>query len=126
MFLGDGTGAGIEQKSKPGLGRFLDALTTVGSSKASPSTREDMEKEFTLYMSASANVSPKDPLVWWTQNCSVFPTLAKLAKKYLCAMATSVSSERLFSKSGNILSLKRNKINPEMAQKLVFLAANKF
>ncbi len=42
----------------------------------------------------------EDPLRWWLDNRQVFPTIEKVAELYLCTVATSVPSERLFSKAG--------------------------
>ncbi|CAN0461813.1 unnamed protein product [Ectocarpus sp. 12 AP-2014] len=43
------------------------------------------------------------PLKWWIQKQEMFPTLSKLAVKYLAVQATSAASERLFSEAALIL-----------------------
>ena len=53
-----------------------------------------------------------DPLIWWNKNRETFPILSKMARKYLCVMATSVPSERLFSAAGSIVSARRNTLKP--------------
>ena len=42
----------------------------------------------------------------------------------LCCPATSVVSERVFSKAGDVITKKRNALAPSKAQKLVFLMEN--
>lgn len=64
------------------------------------------------------------PLNWWKTNGENFPILANVAKKYLSAPASTVYSERLFSEAGNIYEIKRNRILPENAEKLLFLHHN--
>lgn len=61
-------------------------------------------QEVSVYTSLPTIAVDKDPLQWWTDN-EDFPRLAKLAQKILCIPATSVASERLFSSSGNILTV---------------------
>ena len=47
----------------------------------------------------------EDPLEWWEKkNKSLLNQLYVLASKYLCIPATSVTSERLFSKVGELVS----------------------
>lgn len=47
--------------------------------------------------------------------------LAKLAKQYLGAQATSVASERVFSNAGAIVNSKRSLLDPENVSMLLSL-----
>ena len=49
-----------------------------------------------------------DPFQWWIDHESRFLILFKVARKYLSILATSVSSERLFSDAGNQITSDRN------------------
>jgi hypothetical protein len=64
------------------------------------------------------------PLVWWPANAQLYPTISKLAKKWLGCVATSVPSERAFSTGGNIVTVKRAALTPDMVGKLVSIAQN--
>lgn len=71
----------------------------------------------------AGNVIPRssDPLVWWKQNQSCFPGLAKVARRYLAIPATQVESERLFSSAGNTVTTRRENLSAENIEQLVFL-----
>ena len=67
-------------------------------------------------------ISRKDNLPkWWQQNGNVFPGLQALALKYLSIVTMSVPSERLFSKAGELLSAKRNRLKPKNVNMFLFL-----
>ena len=67
----------------------------------------NVASEVKVYLSSAESVLlDSDSLHWWFMHSNSFPTLSKLAKKYLYIQASSVSSERLFSISGNIVSKK--------------------
>ena len=65
-----------------------------------------------------------NPLEWWKVHEATFPTLAKLAKKYLCICTSSVSSERAFSILRHIVSKKCYSLKPNRVNMLLFLAKN--
>ena len=61
------------------------------------SPQEVVQKETSRYLDLPDLDPEKDPLSWWKDEAKHFPILARLARKYLCACATSVPSERVFS-----------------------------
>ncbi|TKR70331.1 hypothetical protein L596_022370 [Steinernema carpocapsae] len=66
------------------------------------------------------------PIQYWSnalQNGSS-PTLGQMAKKYLCAPATSVDSERLFSTAPLTLTDLRKSMTVENLQQQLFLKCN--
>ncbi|XP_050516392.1 uncharacterized protein LOC126891254 [Diabrotica virgifera virgifera] len=62
-----------------------------------------------------------DPLLWWKGNKSLFPSLFELMQRRLCIPATSVPSERIFSKTGQIITERRNRLSVEKSTKIIFL-----
>ncbi|CAI6372557.1 unnamed protein product [Macrosiphum euphorbiae] len=83
------------------------------------------ESEFDMYLrEPQLNHNVSNPLIWWKNNELKYPNLALLAKKYLCAPATSVTSERCFSTAGNIVTSKRSCLLPENVNLLTFLKRN--
>jgi hypothetical protein len=85
-----------------------------------PESRVKKELEFLLTINASATV---DILAWWKMREKEFPLLAVTAKKIFCSCATSVTSERIFSLSGHIVSKKRS-LRTDMVNMLTCLAFN--
>ena len=65
-----------------------------------------------------------DPLDWWKANSSRFPLLAKAARRYLSAPATSVESERVFSTCGNVYDDRRTCLTAGHLENLVLLNVN--
>ncbi|KAM9540793.1 E3 SUMO-protein ligase ZBED1-like [Salvelinus alpinus] len=53
-----------------------------------------------------------DPLSWWKNKASVYPRLTKVMAGRLCIVGTSVPSERVFSKMGQIITERGNRISP--------------
>lgn len=67
----------------------------------------------------------QDPLQWWKTREVLYPRLSQLAKKYLCSTATSVPSERIFSKAGQLISDRRSRLKGKNVEKILFLHCNK-
>ncbi|XP_076059421.1 E3 SUMO-protein ligase ZBED1-like [Oratosquilla oratoria] len=66
----------------------------------------------------------EDPLRWWKNHSQSFPLLQEKAKHYLCIPATSVPSERVFSRAGELISDRRNCLSDENVNMLLFLNKN--
>ena len=66
----------------------------------------------------------EDPLQWWKENGARFPHLMIMAKKYLAIPGSSVPSERLFSKAGELISEKRSQLKPKNVDTILFLNKN--
>lgn len=93
-------------------------------SSLSRSPLERVQQEIDKYIQDVNPDSESDPLEWWRVNCTVFPCLSKMARRYLCICATSSPSERVFSTCGNVVTSRRTLLKPEKVNMLVFLSKN--
>lgn len=80
--------------------------------------------EVQRYMEEPLLDRSKNPLEWWRTNSYNFPHLSKLVKLKFGTVATSVPCERKFSKSGLILSDRRNRLKSGKVQKIMFINHN--
>jgi hypothetical protein len=62
-----------------------------------------------------------DILAWWDQNAVRLPHLYKVAQDYIAIPGSSVPSERVFSKAGDLVSKKRNRLAPNTAEQVMSL-----
>jgi hypothetical protein len=65
-----------------------------------------------------------DPLPWWKQKQIQFPILACLARKYLCIPATDAPSAQISSTASLILGKFRERVDPDLAGRMVFIKKN--
>jgi len=65
-----------------------------------------------------------DPLAWWRARMQVYRELVPLARKSFCIVATSVPSERIFSKTGQLISARRNRLAAKTVKMVMFLNVN--
>ncbi|KAK9968722.1 hypothetical protein ABG768_003030 [Culter alburnus] len=80
--------------------------------------------ELDTYLGEAPSPREDSPLKYWGVNKIRFPTLAKMAQKYLSAPCSSVESERLFSSVSHIIDENRNRLTADNAEKLLFLKKN--
>lgn len=69
----------------------------------------------------------EQPLEWWRSPEVLYPQIAQLIRKHLSLVATSVPyfrTERVFSKAGEVLSLKRNRLGNDNSKRILFLNGN--
>ena len=76
--------------------------------------------EIDNYLNTSNDINT-DPLLWWKEHQSEYPTLSLIAKDYLIIQATSVAAEQAFSVAGNAITQTRNKLDPESARAILCL-----
>ncbi|TWW53090.1 hypothetical protein D4764_0012630 [Takifugu flavidus] len=88
--------------------------------RASRNATADAIVEVQRYLSAPPLERSQDPLVYWTTNKARYPNLYHLANQYLATPASSVACERVFSKAGEMVSKKRNRLKPSTVEKLLF------
>lgn len=63
----------------------------------------------------------ENPRSWWKEHALLFPKLQDQAKSFVCSPASSVPSERLFSKAGALISRRRSRIKDKNINKILFL-----
>ena len=58
---------------------------------------------------------------WWRQHSNVMPKLARLAKRHIGIPATSVPSERVFSKAGKLISARQSRLKKSNVDILILI-----
>lgn len=84
----------------------------------------EIQNEVAAYTLVPALDMDSDPFQWWREHKASFPHLAILAMKYLCIPATSAAVERLFSKSGLIVSALRSCMSSSTLEELIYMKLN--
>jgi hypothetical protein len=68
----------------------------------------------------AANEGESDPLAWWGRYRRALPLLARLAKRYLCMSAVSVSFREAFTNVGQLMREKKARLDIEVAAQVLF------
>ena len=91
------------------------------------SKNEIILAELKLYSTLKGSLNEHScPLLFYKINEHQLPNMAKISKMLFCITASSVPSECMFSKSGELISKKRTRLNPVLAEELLILGLNKF
>lgn len=85
---------------------------------------ELIRDEIAQYLAQPAVDINEDPLQWWRTHKSLFPVLARLARKFLCIPASSAPVERVWSTAGNVVTQKRARLSDELVDAIVFCHEN--
>ena len=64
-------------------------------------------------MNGAKDFSATSVLEWWEAYHLKYPDIADLARRRLCAQASSATSERAFSKAGLVISKKRQRLTAD-------------
>ena len=111
-----------ERNKKKNLWAAFDDKVAEATSHRTSGT--DSFVEFKRYFEERVADRKEDLLVWWKENGARFPHLSVLARKYLAIPGSSVPSERLFSKAGELVSAKRSRLKPKNIDTMLFLNKN--
>jgi len=86
---------------------------------------DEIPTDLKHYLNQPVIALNEDPMNYWFNinsiSKSIYPSLRMITKQYLPIVATSVPSERLFSKAGNIITENRSRVSPKHLQNLLFL-----
>lgn len=80
--------------------------------------------ELDKYLNEQIISRHENPLLWWSERQKVYPRLYEIVKTRLCIIATSVPCERLFSKAGQVITDRRNRLQSKKISKILFLNHN--
>ena len=80
--------------------------------------------ELAKYLEEPLVTSDVDPIKWWSEKKHAYPKLYEIFLQKFCIAATSVPSERIFSKAGQILVDRRNRLSGKKLTKILFLNKN--
>jgi len=118
MLIGPEEENVIEQKnSKSKLSLFFKDKVVVETEMKGEI--EKYEKEDTKGLDENFNA-----LDWWMNHKQDYPRLSKLACNYLSIPASSAPVERLFSLAGNLVTMRRNQLDPEIIDSLMIIKDN--
>lgn len=80
--------------------------------------------EIDKYLSENLLNRQQDPLKWWSDRKKIYPRLYEMVLRRLCVPATSVPSERVFSKAGLVLNTRRTRLTTDKIEKILFIQSN--
>lgn len=100
----------------------VDLVVQNKKPKRNPLSKAD--KELDLYLETNLLKRKSCPLTWWKEHKLYFPDLSKIFRSKCGIVTTSVPCERIFSKTGNILSDRRCSLKCGKVRQIVFLNAN--
>ena len=110
-----------ESDSRP---KALDLLLGSDSPASSSDSSDPVQDEVENYFKQEQSPRHSSPPDWWKVNGHRFPSLARLARKYLAITATSTPADCVFSVAGLIVSRLRASLSPEHVDMLVFVNKN--
>jgi hypothetical protein len=87
------------------------------------SIRNNMPTDLRHYLNQPTLPLGENVLKFWDTHGPIYPYLKKIVNPYLSMVATSVPSERLFSKAGQVMTDSRNRLTGEHLNKLLFLGS---
>lgn len=118
------------KRAKVSKTSFRLVYQPVDADEESNSNERDVDQEIIFEINTFYQMKyPVDedtcPLVFFKEKGSSFPHLTRLAKMIFSIPASAVASESLFSEADEIATDRRNRLNPQLLEELLFLKKNK-
>ena len=104
-----------------GLWDLFDSVVQQSTSQRTSTSNATLEAR--KYCEEPVLARLQDPSLWWKENEQYYELIAKIAK-YLCIPGTSVPAKRVFSKVGELVSMRRNRLKPKIVNIFLFLNKN--
>lgn len=109
------------QKGLNTLWELFDKTTTHMKSTVTPvSSAQLVVNQYLQMPLINRNEDP------WEKYIATFPVLTKLAIKYACFPGTSVPSERVFPKAGQVTNDRHNRLSPKNLDFILFFNSNSY
>ena len=114
-----------------GMARVVNALLT-DTDMDDATIKITCEKEVELYLKTpgiplrNEDHTFTDPLQWWAEMevCGKFPILQEVAKPFLVCPATLAPSERIWARSGGVVTNMRIKLKNAVTSASIFVSEN--
>ncbi|XP_035480235.2 E3 SUMO-protein ligase ZBED1-like isoform X2 [Scophthalmus maximus] len=106
------------------LADLLGQTYAAGAAKKLKTAEDQAKEEMARYKEEAPMPLVNNPLDWWKDHQSEYPLLSHVAKRYLCIPGTSVSSERVFSTAGDIITAQRSALSPDHLDQILVLNKN--
>jgi hypothetical protein len=94
---------------------FLDPYNAESEQLPEPELVQPRD-EVAAYLAERPAPPRTDALSWWRQHVKQYPRLAQMALDYHSIPATSVPSEQAFSRASDLITKKRNRMEPSSAE----------
>jgi hypothetical protein len=115
----------IQQQRNTQLPSSLDDIFDLPTSPDELQDNTETKTEFDRYIDDEMKIEKDmNVLIYWNNNKSSYPTLAKIAQRVLSIPATNTSVERLFSDSGNTITNRRTRLQTSKVNQLLFIRRN--
>lgn len=111
----------VEASDSGTLSSVFDDFYNNANDSGSGQISNSVDAEITKYLNMPIPNTDIDMLDWWAEHKTSFKHLYKLSNIINCIPATSAASERVFSSGGNIITVKRNRLNSNKVDNLVVI-----
>lgn len=112
--------AEITQPKRKKLFSFMNFTSNASQRLGQESVTDELRR----YLAQPCLSEETDVMPYWMVHMSSFPTLAKMARKYLAAAASSAPVERMFSIAGKVFRPDRCRLTDNNFETVMFIKCN--